>query len=127
MKDGEVDQPQFCKMIDLFIGEGFNYFDFYLMHAQCAGNFPKFKACRAVLKEDSCERAVGVPGGNFRAGKEFLESHGVRCTWDTLTERIINRDGTDICPMEKTVGELEDMEAGYAALKLRIKEMQNRA
>ena len=106
MKDGEVDQPQFCKMIDRFIGEGFNYFDtahgylggksetairdclsgrypresfiltdkltdsyfdkqedirpffedqlkwcgvdyfdFYLMHAQCAGNFPKFKAC----------------------------------------------------------------------------------
>lgn len=71
---------------------------------------------------------VSVHGNTMsRAGKEFLESHGVRCTWDTLTERIINRDGTDICPMEKTVGELEDVEAGYAALKLRIKEMQNRA
>ena len=27
MKDGKVDEPQFCRMIDRFIGEGFNYFD----------------------------------------------------------------------------------------------------
>ncbi|MBQ8960016.1 MAG: aldo/keto reductase [Ruminococcus sp.] len=27
MKDGLVDQPQFCKMVDRFIEEGFNYFD----------------------------------------------------------------------------------------------------
>ena len=27
MKDGEVDYPEFNKMIDLFLEEGFNYFD----------------------------------------------------------------------------------------------------
>lgn len=27
MTDGKVDEPQFCKMIDRFIEEGFNYFD----------------------------------------------------------------------------------------------------
>ncbi|MBQ7653990.1 MAG: DUF1893 domain-containing protein, partial [Clostridia bacterium] len=32
-------------------------------------------------------------------GKDFLEKHGVECSFDTLTENIINRQGTDICPM----------------------------
>ena len=27
MKDGKVDLPQFEKMVDLFLEEGFNYFD----------------------------------------------------------------------------------------------------
>lgn len=58
------------------------------------------------------------------AGKEFLEAHGVPCTWDTLTERIINRSGTDICPMEKAVADIDDVEAGYSALKRRIEEMK---
>jgi len=26
MKDGRVDEPQFCRMIDRFLEEGFNYF-----------------------------------------------------------------------------------------------------
>ena len=27
MKEGEVDREEFCKMIDLFMQSGFNYFD----------------------------------------------------------------------------------------------------
>ena len=59
-----------------------------------------------------------------RPGKEFLEFHGVACTYDVLTERIINRSGTDICPMEKTVADISDAEAGYDALRIRIEEMK---
>ena len=58
------------------------------------------------------------------AGKRFLESHGIACTYDTLTERIINRAGDDICPMEKAVADINDAEAGYSALKRRIEEMR---
>lgn len=36
-------------------------------------------------------------------GKEIFEKFGVRFEFETLTEKIINRSGTDICPMEKTV------------------------
>lgn len=60
-----------------------------------------------------------------RAGKEYLESHGITCTCDVLTEKIIDRSGKDICPMEKTVADISDAEAGYAALKKRIEEMRS--
>lgn len=52
-----------------------------------------------------------------KSGKEYLTSHGMTCTCDTLTEKIINRQGTDICPMEKTVADIEDPEEAYTALK----------
>ena len=44
---------------------GVDYFDFYLMHAQGAGNFPKFKSCRAYetafdLKKEGKIRHVGI-------------------------------------------------------------------
>ena len=57
------------------------------------------------------------------AGRQFLEAHGIPCTYDVLTERIINRSGTDICPM-KAVAETDDVEAGYNALVQRIEEMK---
>lgn len=126
MIDGKVDEPQFCRMVDRFIEEGFNYFDtahgyldglsetalrscltsryprdkylltdkltdsyfkkeedirpffenqlkwcgvdyfdFYLMHAQGAGNYEFFKKCRAYetafeLKAEGKIRHVGI-------------------------------------------------------------------
>ena len=44
---------------------GVDYFDFYLMHVQGSGNFPKFKSCRAyetafALKEQGLIRHVGI-------------------------------------------------------------------
>lgn len=58
------------------------------------------------------------------AGKKYLEERGIPCTWDTLTEKIINRAGTDVCPMEKTVADIEDAELGYKALRAKVIEMQ---
>lgn len=136
MQDGKVDEPQFCKMVDRFIEEGFNYFDtahgyiggqsetairscltsrypresylltnkltdcyfskqedirpffenqlkwcgvdyfdFYLMHAQNAGNFEHYKRCRAYetafeLKAEGKIRHVGI---SFHDTAEVLE------------------------------------------------------
>ena len=58
------------------------------------------------------------------AGKKYLEERGIPCTWDTLTDKIINRAGTDVCPMEKTVADIEDAELGYNALRAKVIEMQ---
>ena len=44
------------------------------------------------------------------SGKSFLESHNIPCEYETLTEKIINRSGTDICPMEKTVDKISDVD-----------------
>ena len=35
------------------------------------------------------------------SGKAFLDKSGVHAEYGVLTEKIINRAGTDICPMEK--------------------------
>ena len=53
-------------------------------------------------------------------GKAYLTAHGIPCTCDVLTEKIINRKGDGICPMEQTVLEIDDPEAGYAALRQKI-------
>ena len=57
--------------------------------------------------------------------KTLLESHGVPCRFETLTEQIINREGTDVCPMEKAVRGIDDPDAAYEALCERIKQMKN--
>lgn len=54
---------------------GVDYFDFYLMHAQGAGNYEKFKACRAYetaleLKEEGKIRHFGV---SFHDTADYLE------------------------------------------------------
>jgi len=54
---------------------GVEYFDFYLMHAQSASNYGKFKACRAyetafALKEQGLIRHVGI---SFHDKAEVLE------------------------------------------------------
>lgn len=62
-----------------------------------------------------------------KSGKAYLESHSIPCTYDILTKQIINRQGTDICPMEKTVAEIDDAETGYIALKSRLNEIKKQS
>lgn len=56
-----------------------------------------------------------------QGGKRALELYGVPCEYDTLTERIINREGTDVCPMEKAVANTFDAEEAYRLLRDTLK------
>ncbi len=47
---------------------------------------------------------------------EVCEKYGIELTYDTLCERIINRKGDDICPMEKLVEKIDDPEIAKEAL-----------
>lgn len=58
------------------------------------------------------------------AAKAFLEKYDIPCNYGLLTDKIINRMGTDICPMEITVADIEDVNPGYAALKNRLDELK---
>ena len=58
------------------------------------------------------------------SGRDHLIRHDIPCSWDTLTESIINRKGDDICPMEKTVADIYDIEEGYMALKVKLLSLQ---
>lgn len=61
-----------------------------------------------------------------RGAKEYLEERGIPCSFGTLTERIINRQGTDMCPMEKAVSGIDDPDEGYEALVRKQKELQSK-
>ena len=59
------------------------------------------------------------------AGARYLKAHGIPFDYGTPVEKIINRKGDDICPMEKTVADITDPEEGYKALKQKVLELQN--
>lgn len=60
-----------------------------------------------------------------KSGEEILKRHEIPYEYETLTDKIINRDGTDICPMEKAVSVTEDPQEAYDLLSERIKRMSN--
>ena len=59
------------------------------------------------------------------SARDFLKVHSIPCQYDTLAENIINRSGTDICPMEQTVLNIEEPDIAYASLLDTIKNLKN--
>ena len=60
------------------------------------------------------------------SGMSFLKAHGIRCGCRVLVKKIINRDGTGQCPMDSTVAETDDVEAGILLLRQKLKTLQKR-
>lgn len=56
---------------------------------------------------------------------EFLHNNGITTSYTTLVHRILNRNKDGLCPLEKSVENIEDPELALSALKKRIEEMQN--
>lgn len=57
-------------------------------------------------------------------GKKYLEEHGITIGFGTLTERIINRRGDGLCPMEETVLNIDDASEAYKALKAKAEALK---
>lgn len=55
-----------------------------------------------------------------KSGKEYLEKHGIAVKYEVLTDRILNRSGNGICPMESAVSETEDFNKGYLLIKEKL-------
>ena len=62
-----------------------------------------------------------------RAGYDFLQQHDIPCAYGKMTEKIINRKGDGICPMEQTVALIDDPEEGTIALQQRMIELRKGA
>ena len=54
------------------------------------------------------------------SAKAVLEKYRIPYEYETLTERIINREGTDMCPMEKTVLNTDDPEEAFSLLREKL-------
>lgn len=57
-------------------------------------------------------------------GLETLRRHGVPCSYGELTEFIINRQGSDICPMERAVQDVNDPDEAYARICAQMSELK---
>lgn len=57
-------------------------------------------------------------------GKKILGLYGIDYEYEVLTEKIINRAGTDICPMEKAVINTDNPEEAYGILKNKLMQLK---
>ena len=57
-------------------------------------------------------------------GLEFLEQNGIGASYNVLTKKIINRSGTDICPMEKAVENISVPTEAFLSIKETIRKLK---
>ena len=55
-----------------------------------------------------------------KSGEKILQENNIEYEYGQLVDNIINRKGDDICPMEKTVKDIDDLKEAYIALKNKI-------
>lgn len=61
-----------------------------------------------------------------KGGADFLQSHKIPFSYDVLADKIINRKGDDICPMEKVVLGVEDINQAYLLIKAKLEELKSK-
>ncbi len=57
-------------------------------------------------------------------GLALLKAHGIPVGYGKLVEKIMNRDGTDVCPMEKLVENENDIHTGAIKITDKVIEMR---
>ncbi len=57
-------------------------------------------------------------------GLETLRRYGVPCSYGEVTDFIVNRQGTDICPMERAVQGVNDPDEAYARICAQMSELK---
>jgi len=68
---------------------------------------------------------AAVYGGVMSEGAAAVfTTYDIPFSYGTLTHNIINRAGTDICPMEKCIAEISDPDEAYTALTEKHRELQ---
>ena len=56
--------------------------------------------------------------------KEIFDKNGIEFECNTLTENIINRQGTGLCPMEEAVKDIDNADDALTAIENKIAEMK---
>ncbi len=59
-----------------------------------------------------------------KPAKEFLEKTGIVFTYDIVTDKIINRKGDGLCPMETAVMNIDNSDEGFIAIKNKLDELR---
>lgn len=56
--------------------------------------------------------------------KDILDQYHIDYGYSEIVSYIQNRDQSDMCPMEKTVYDINDLQVAFEALKIKQKELQ---
>ncbi len=59
-----------------------------------------------------------------KSALQVLQENNIKVEYNTLVDKIINRAGTGICPMEEAVANKTDFEAAYEKLKQKLQQMK---
>ncbi len=59
-----------------------------------------------------------------KAAADFLSVNGVAFTYDKLVDKIINRKGDGICPMEQVTADINDTNEAIIAIQKRLEELR---
>ena len=78
------------------INENIHYFEGLEVADKIIGKASAMLFCLSKVKEVYCLVLS-------KAGKEALEKHSIKYHYEELVEYIINRNGDDMCPMEKAI------------------------
>ena len=71
-----------------------------------------------LLRDKLCFAADDV--NISMSAKAVFEAHNIYYEFTTLADKIMNRENTDVCPMEKTVAQIDDPEQAYCAIKQKL-------
>jgi len=80
----------------------------------------KAAALLYVLMEIGCVNAEVISSSAI----EVFKAHAIKFTYKALAEKIINRRGDGVCPMEATVENIQDPYSAYVALKEKLTEIR---
>lgn len=58
-----------------------------------------------------------------KSAAAVFDKHGISYSCGVLTDRIINRKGDDICPMEKLTMNIDDPALAYSAISKKLSEL----
>lgn len=58
------------------------------------------------------------------SARDLLAAHGVKATWETLTDRIMNRAGDGPCPMESAVSGTDDTAEAFGLIAAKLDAMR---
>ncbi|HOB82267.1 MAG TPA: ECF transporter S component [Peptococcaceae bacterium] len=81
------------------------------------------KAAAIVLVLGGAKRAYGELMS--AAARDYLTGHDCGVSFGQLIDKVINRTGDGICPLEESVFDVEDPETGYHILKDTLNRLRN--
>jgi len=79
------------------------------------------KAAALLLVYGKAKKVHGITMS--KEADKILTNNNIEHSYDILAEKIMNRQNTDLCPMELAVIDISDCKHAYLAIKQKVKEM----